>query len=74
MTPMTFTIAHWYAQKMRRYPRWDNYTNARAYAYDFACAYAYDYARAYTRAYARAYAHANVGRYNLARATGGPQR
>jgi hypothetical protein len=74
VTLITFTVAHWYAQKMRHYPQWTNYTNARAYAYDYARAYAYDYARAYTRSYARTHVYTNVGRYNLTCANGGTQR
>jgi hypothetical protein len=62
MTLVTFTVAHWYAQKMRRYPQWDNYAhdyiNAHAPAHD------YDYAHVYT----------NVGRCNLTCANRGPQR
>jgi hypothetical protein len=66
MTIITFTVAHWYAQKKRRYPRWDNYTNARA------CTYADAHANA--DAYADADVYTNVGRYNLTCAKGGTQR
>jgi hypothetical protein len=76
MTLVTLTVAHWHAQKMRRYPRWGNYAYANASAYASARAYNYTYAYTYTYAdaYADAYTYTSVGRYNLTCANGGTPR
>jgi hypothetical protein len=84
MTIITLTVAHWYTQKMRRYPQWDNYAHDYINAYDYACTYACTYTYAYAHAHSSAYANADayayahdydrVGRYNLTCANGGTQR
>jgi hypothetical protein len=74
MTLITFTFTHWYAQVVRKYPSWVDYTYTHNHAYVLAYTYASAYAYVHAYDYAHAYAGARIGRYNLARATGGPQR